>query len=64
MPKHIQLEFKTYEDEGGAKKLEAKAIDIRTAQPVASLPLSAMHEWLRTQGFHWLEASSGIWTRD
>ncbi len=64
MTQAVVLSFKTYEEPLTlAKRVEVKAIDVRTEVPVASLPLVEMASWLRQQGYRWLSGSSGIWER-
>lgn len=65
MTQAVVLSFKTYEEPLTlAKRLEVKAIDVETDTPIASLPLTEMASWLRTQGYRWLSGSSGVWERD
>ena len=64
MTQAVVLSFETYEEPLTlAKRLEVKAVDVETDMPIASLPLSEMAGWLRTQGYRWLSGSSGIWER-
>ena len=64
MTKAVVLQFKTYEEPLTlARRVEVKAIDVKTTTPIASLPRSEMKAWLESQGFRWLPGSSGIWER-
>jgi hypothetical protein len=64
MNRAIVLAFQTYEEPLTLKKrLEVKAIDVRTDVPLISLPINEMAAWLRTQGYRWLAGSSGVWER-
>jgi hypothetical protein len=60
----IVLQFKVYEDPLTlARRVEVKAIDVKTHVPLTSLPPFDMATWLNRQGFRWLPGSSGIWER-
>jgi Holliday junction resolvasome RuvABC DNA-binding subunit len=64
MPEAVVLSFNTYQEpETFHRRVEVKAIDVETALPVVSLSLGEMAAWLRSQGFHWLKGSSGVWER-
>jgi len=60
----IVLQFKVYEDPlTMARRVEVKAVDVKTHVPLTSLPPTDMATWLDRQGFRWLPGSCGIWER-
>jgi hypothetical protein len=64
MPQAVVLAFKTYEEPLTlAKRVEVKALDVNTEEPIASLPLAEMAAWLRQQGYKWSTGSSGVWEK-
>ena len=63
MSETLVLKFQTYEDEAAAKRLEVKAIDTKTALPIASLPPREMRQWLEDHGYRWVPGSSGLYER-
>ncbi|MGE5540231.1 MAG: hypothetical protein ACM30I_16565 [Gemmatimonas sp.] len=64
MPEAVVLSFNTYrEPDTFHPRVEVKAIDVATAQPVVELSLGEMAQWLKSQGFRWSTGSSGVWER-
>ena len=60
----LVLEFHTYEEDlTAATRIEVKAIDIRTATPVVSLPRLEMQKWLHEHGYRWVFGSSGLYEK-
>lgn len=59
----IVLKFHTIETGEAFRQVAAEAFDAETGNLVTCLPLRAMHEWLRDNGYRWREGSSGIWER-
>lgn len=58
----VCLTFSTYEEELTlVKRVEVKAIDLRTRIPLASLSPVEMKAWLIENGFEWRPGSNGIW---
>jgi hypothetical protein len=58
MTQIIRIAFTRCEDD--SRHLEAKAIDLRTGLPIASLPVTDMHEWLVSHGFE-PKPSAMVW---
>lgn len=63
-PSVLHITFATCEDTLTlAPTVEAKAIDLDTYEPVASLPVKQMADWLRVHGYRHRPGSSGFWER-